>query len=363
MYSFEPTEEQKMLVDAVHKYAAKDLREAAHEADESGGFPEALISKGWELGVVQASVPEAFGGFGDHSTVTGALAAEELAWGDLAGALTILGPGVLAFPLLLAGTEEQKKKYLPPLVGGGYRPVSLAWVEPRFDFDPGELRSTARLENGGFVLDGHKCFVPFAHQAESFLVFASLEGKTQAFLLPRQTQGLTVLEREGNLGIRALPTFEIKLDNCRLPAEARLGGREGHDPGLLLHSTHVALAAMAIGVARAAYEYAMNYAKERVQFGVPIAQKQVIAFMLAEMATEIEAARLLVWEAAWTLDQGQEATRAVTLAKTAADDTVMSVTDRAVQILGGHGYIREHPVEMWMRNGRGFPTFTGLAMV
>jgi acyl-CoA dehydrogenase len=363
MYGFEPSEEQKMLVGAVHKYAAKDLREAAHEADETGGFPDSLISKGWELGVVQASVPEAFGGFGDHSAVTGVLAAEELAWGDLAGALTILGPGVLAFPLLLAGTEEQKKRYLPSLVGGDYRPVSLAWVEPYFDFDPGELRSTARPENGGYILGGHKCLVPFADRAENLLVMASLEGKSQAFLLPRETPGLTVLEREGNLGIRALPTFEVKLENCRLPADARLGGKGGHDPALLLNSTHVALAAMAIGVAKAAYEYALNYAKERVAFGVPIAQKQAVAFMLAEMATEIEAARLLVWEAAWTLDQGQEATRTVVLAKTAADEMVMMVTDRAVQILGGHGYIREHPVEMWMRNGRGFPTFTGLAMV
>jgi len=363
MYSFEPSEEQRMLIDAIHKFAAKDLREAAHEADESGAYPEALIGKGWELGVVQASIPESLGGFGEHSAVTGVLAGEELAWGDLAGAMHILAPGLLAFPVLAAGTDEQKQKILPPLLEGAYRAATAAWVEPFFDFDPSELRTTARKKGDSYVLDGHKCFVPLADRAEHLLVFAAVDGRTQAFIVPRTTAGVTVLEREGNLGLRALPTFEVKFEGCTLPAAARLGGDAGFDPLLLLNVTRVALAGMAVGVSRAAFEYALAYAKDRVQFGVPIAQKQAVAFMLAEMATEIDATRMLVWEAAWTLDKGLDATHAAALAKTGADDTTMMVTDRGVQILGGHGYIREHPVELWMRNGRGFPMFTGMAMV
>jgi alkylation response protein AidB-like acyl-CoA dehydrogenase len=154
------------------------------------------------------------------------------------------------------------------------------------------------------------------------------------------------------------------LDAVKVPAANRLGGEAGHDVEMILAPMRVATAATAIGVANAAFEYSKNYAKEREAFGVKIAQKQAVAFMLAEMRTEIEASRLLTWEAAWKLDQGKaDAFTAAYLAFTGATDMAMMVTDRAVQILGGHGYIREHPVEMWMRNGRGFATFTGLAIV
>jgi acyl-CoA dehydrogenase len=158
--------------------------------------------------------------------------------------------------------------------------------------------------------------------------------------------------------------FRVKLDSVRVPAANRLGGASGHDFAPILAAMRVATAAAAVGVANAAFEYSMNYAKDREAFGVKIAQKQAIAFMLAEMRTEIEASRLLTWEAAWKLDQGKEdAFTEAYLAATGAADMAMMVTDRAVQILGGHGYIREHPVEMWMRNGRGFTMFTGLAIV
>jgi acyl-CoA dehydrogenase len=165
------------------------------------------------------------------------------------------------------------------------------------------------------------------------------------------------------LGIQALPTFSLKLENVKVPAEARLGGEDGFDPAPIIASTQVAMAAMGIGVSKAALDYVLPYAKEREVWGVPIAQKQSIAFMLAEMAIEVESNRLLVWEAAWKLDAGEDAMKSAYLALTGATDTAMIVTDRAVQALGGHGYIREHPVELWMRNGRGIPTFAGMAMV
>jgi alkylation response protein AidB-like acyl-CoA dehydrogenase len=175
---------------------------------------------------------------------------------------------------------------------------------------------------------------------------------------------LEVGEREKLMGINALPLYKLRLNGVRTPIENRLGGSAGHDFALILAASRLALAAMAVGLSRAALEYACEYAKDRDVFGVKVAQKQAIAFMIAEMATEIEAIRLLTWEAAWMLDAAKEdAAKHAYLAHTGAIDMAMMVTDRAVQILGGHGYIREHPVELWMRNARGIATLTGLAIV
>ncbi len=365
MYSFEPNEEQKMLIDAVRRYAENDLRPAAREAEESGELPMPLVNKGWELGVLQASIPEAYGGFGERSAVTGVLAAEEMAWGDLALTLAVMAPGLFAMPILIAGSEEQKKEYLPPVIEAEWRPYTAALIEYFFDFDPFALRTTATAEGEEYVLRGEKAYVPFAKEAEAMIIYASLDGQTQAFIVPKGVDGLSVSdEREKLMSLNALPLYRVKLDGVRIPKANRLGGEEGHDFKPLLASQYLAMSSMAVGVSQAAFEYSRDYAKEREVFGVKVAQKQAIAFMLAEMATEIEAIRLLTWEAAWMLDTGrEEAFKHAYLAMTGAMDMAMMVTDRAVQILGGHGYIREHPVEMWMRNGRGFATFTGLAIV
>lgn len=364
MYSFEPTEEQQMLAEAVGKYAGNDLRTAAREAEEGGELPKKLIGKGWEIGLLQASLPEAYGGFGERSAVTGVIAIEEMAFGDLAGTLAVMAPSLFATPILLAGSEEQKQNYLPRVIGGAWSPYAAAFIEYTFDFDPNSLKTTATLDGGEYVLNGEKVFVPFAKDAAAILVYANLNGQTQGFIVERSAAGLTVSdEREKLMSLNALPLYRVKLDNVKVPASNRLGGAAGHDFEPILAAMRLATAATAIGVANAAFEYARDYAKEREAFGVKIAQKQAIAFMLAEMRTEIEAIRLLTWEAAWKLDTGKEdACNEAYLASVGAADMAMMVTDRAVQILGGHGYIREHPVEMWMRNGRGFATFTGLAI-
>jgi acyl-CoA dehydrogenase len=365
MYSFDPTEEQQMLVDAVGKFAVNDLRPAAHEAEESSELSKRLINKGWELGLLQASIPEAYGGFGERSAVTSVLALEEMAFGDLAGTLAVLKPSLFAMPVLLIGSEEQKQTYLPRVIEGEWSPYTAALIEYAFDFDPNALRTNATLKDEDYILNGEKAFVPFAKDAEVILVYANLNGQTQGFIVPKDSAGLTISdEREKLMSLNALPFYRVKLDSVIVPASNRLGGASGHDFEPILAAMRVATAAAAVGVARAAFEYSMNYAKEREAFGVKIAQKQAIAFMLAEMRTEIEASRLLTWEAAWKLDQSKEdAFTEAYLAATGAADMAMMVTDRAVQILGGHGYIREHPVEMWMRNGRGFAMFTGLAIV
>ena len=365
MYSFDPTEEQQMLIDAVNKYAVNDLRAAAHDAEETRELPKKLVSKGWELGLLQASIPEAYGGFGERSAVTGVLAVEEMAFGDLAGTLAVMTPSLFATPILLAGTEEQKQEYLPKVIEGDWTPYTAALIEYAFDFDATSLKTRATASGDGFIINGEKAFVPFAKDAEAILVYVDLDGKTQGFILPKNTPGLTISdEREKLMSLNALPMYRLTFDSVKVPAANQLGGASGMDFELVLASMRIATASAAVGVANAAFEYSKNYAKEREAFGVKIAQKQAIAFMLAEMRTEIEASRLLNWEAAWKLDQGHaDAATEAYLAYTGAVDMAMTVTDRAVQILGGHGYIREHPVEMWMRNGRGFATFTGLAIV
>lgn len=365
MYSFEPTEEQQMLVEAVGKFAGNDLRTAAHEAEEGGELPKKLVNKGWEIGLLQASIPETYGGFGERSAVTGVLAAEEMAFGDLAGTLAVMTPALFAMPILLAGSEEQKQTYLPEVIEGEWGPYTAALIEYSFDFDPNALKTTATLNDEEYVLNGEKAFVPFAKDAEFILVYANLDGQTQGFIVPKDSAGLTIgEEREKLMSLNALPLYRVHLEDVRVPASNRLGGPSGQDFEPILASMRLATAAMAVGVANAAFEYARDYAKEREVFGVKVAQKQAIAFMLAEMRTEIEAVRLLTWEAAWKMDTDREdACTEAYLAATGAADMVMMVTDRAVQILGGHGYIREHPVEMWMRNGRGFAMFTGLAII
>ncbi len=361
MYSFEPDDEQKLFIDSIKHFASSELRRAAREADENKNIPEDLVKKGWELGLLQASVPEAYGGFGERSAVNGVLAAEELAYGDLATAIAIGVPGLYAMPILLAGSEEQKGKYLPQLVGTGWKAYTSALIEPAFNFDPNDLLTKAVEQEDSYVLSGEKVFVPFADRAEALIVYAHLNGETKAFIVPRDAAGLTVGEsREKYMGLNAIPFFKVKLDGVKVPRASLLEGNFAS----VLDASRIAIAAMGVGLARAAFEYARDYAKEREVFGVKVAQKQAIAFMLAEMATEIEAIRLLVWEAAWSIDKKKEdASQKAYLAVTGASDMAMMVTDRAVQILGGHGYIRDHPVEMWMRNGRGLATFTGLAMV
>lgn len=353
-----------MLIGTVERYAKGDMRPAAHDADEESQLKPALIEKGWELGVLQASIPESYGGFGEHSAVTGVLVAEEMAWGDLAGALAVMTPGLFALPILVAGSEEQKAHYLPSLVEAEWQPYTAALIEPCFDFDPNDLSTIAEAQGDAYVINGEKVYVPFASDAKGMIVYARLGRHSQGFIVPTGAEGLEVGEKMKLLGIHALPVYRVRLNGVRVPRENRLGGDAGHVMEPILGLSNVAMAGMALGLSRAALDYSRDYAKERDVFGVKAAQKQAIAFMLAEMATEIEAIRLLTWEAAWKLDQGKEdAYQHSSLALVGAMDMAMMVTDRAVQILGGHGYIREHPVELWMRNGRGIATLAGLAMV
>ena len=369
MFCLEPSEEQKMMQETARSFAAEQLRPLAHQCDEGGEIPGSLVDKAWELGLFSTVIPEECGGAGmERQAVSGVLLSEELAWGDLSLAMTILAPALFAYPLLTAGTPEQLKHYLPLVCGGKPPCLTAAVMEPVMDFDPGRLACTAMSRNGSYLLTGGKCLVPMGSQAEKFLVYASIEGQkgygnVGGFIVDRTQQGLTVSGRERNMGLNALDTVGIELREVVVDPEAVLGEGKGCDFSRIMSYSRVALNAMAVGVARAAHEYARDYALQRYAFGEPIAYRQAISFMLAEDFMEIEAARLLTWEAAWRLDAGHDAFKEAYLAKLYADQVVVKVTDDAVQTLGGHGYIREHPVERWLRNGRGFSCFEGLAIV
>jgi len=366
MLSFNPSEEQQMLIDAIAKYAVNDVRKIAHEADEHSELPRDVVRKGWEIGILPAGIPETYGGFGEYSAVTNVLAAEELAYGDLSVAMAVMAPALVALPVLISGTEEHKQNVLPALAEETPPGFTAALIEPGISFNPASLKTTAKRENGHYLLNGAKCYVPLAADARLMVIYArdSETGQIDGFLVEGGVEGMTISEREKLMGIRALPTYRVNLSNVKVSAACKLGGEQPTQYQKILSHSRVALTAMATGVARSAFEYARNYAKERVAFGVPIAQKQAIAFMLAEMAIEVDAMRLMAWEAAWKLDTDPNAdvTKDSVLAKEYADKSVLEVTDRAVQVLGGHGYIREHPVERWLRNGRGFVNFEGMVM-
>jgi alkylation response protein AidB-like acyl-CoA dehydrogenase len=364
MISFQPTEDQTLVVETIRRFVNERVVKTRHDSDESRQLPANLVKEGWGLGLLAGWVPEELGGLGEeHSMVSGALYAEELAAGDLSLALHLLTPALAGLPIALYGTSEQKERWLPALAGDDFPHLTAAWGESHWDFDPLTPRTLATLQGDTYVLNGHKAIVPLAEDAELILIYATEAGQAQVFLVEKDAPGLKISPRERNMGLNALATYEIILENCTVPTSAKLGGEQGADVTRLLACSRVGLGGLAVGLARSAHAYALNYAKERQAFGRPIAQFQSIAFMLAEMAWEVDAARLMVLEAAWNLDKGNDSLSQSALAKIYSDEMALMVADRSVQILGGHGYIREHPVEGFLRNARSFVLINGLGMI
>jgi alkylation response protein AidB-like acyl-CoA dehydrogenase len=351
--SFKLSEEQEVVRDSLHEFAEQAIRPIARECDEASEVPAGFLDQVSELGLVSTGIPEAYGGGGEErSPVTNALVAEELAWGDATLAVAALAPAAFAFAVLDQGSDAQKKELLPLFCGPKFHAASLAWIEPSPAFEPLLPRTLAEPKGQGFVLSGAKSFVPYGDRASHFLVVCRNDGGHDAFVVPRDAADLTISLPDKNLGLRALPTATLELERVELPASARLGGDAGCDVRRLLDHSRAALAAVMTGLARAVVEYAIPYAKERVAFDQAIAQKQGIAFKLAEMHIETDAMRWMTWKAASQLEQGQDARRAAHHARAYAAAQSMFVADEGVQVLGGHGFIREHPVEMWYRNAR-----------
>jgi acyl-CoA dehydrogenase len=366
--SFALTEEQVALRDLAREFAEKEIRPKAAEYDEQATHPADIIEKAHEVGLMNPHVPEEYGGVG-LSMFDGMLIGEELSWGCAGIAVSIVANMLGAAPVVLAGTDEQKRTWLPPLVE---TPIlcSFALTEPNAGSDVSGIQTTAVREGDEYVLNGSKMFITNAGHAAWIVVFASTD-KSQghrglsAFVVPTDLEGVTIEKHLDKMGQRATDTSAVAFQDVRVPAGNRLGEEgEGFKIAMrTLDHTRPGTAAGAVGVARAAYEHAIQYSRERVQFGQPIAMNQGVNFLIADMAAEIEAARLLTWQAAWLLDQGKRATLQSSFAKRFASDTAMKVTTDAVQIFGGYGYIKEYPVEKLMRDAKLFQIYEGTSQI
>jgi acyl-CoA dehydrogenase len=368
--SFALSEEQKELRRLAHTFAEREIRPREAECDADMRHPVEVIAQAHELGLMNLHVPEEYGGPG-LSAFDGLLVGEELYWGCSGIGTSITANGLGAGPVILFGSAEQKTRLLPPLVE---RPMlcSFALSEPGAGSDVAALRSSAVREGDEYVLNGSKTFITNAGHAEWAVVFAKTDPAKghrgiSAFVVPMDAQGVTIEKHLEKMGQRATDTSAFALRDVRVPAENRLG-EEGDGFKIAMATldfTRPGTAIGAVGVAQAAYEHALEYAKERVTFDLPIAMHQGVGFMVADMATEIQAARLLCWQAAWMLDRGmgRESTLYSSFAKRFAADTAMKVTTDAVQVLGGYGYIKEYPVEKLMRDAKLFQIYEGTSQI
>jgi acyl-CoA dehydrogenase len=366
--SFALTEEQKGLRDLARDFAEKEIRPKAAEYDEHSTHPVEIIQKAHDVGLMNPHVPEEYGGAG-LSSFDGMLIGEELSWGCAGIAVSIVANALGSGPVMVAGTDDQKRNWLVPLIES---PIlcSFGLTEPNAGSDVSGIQTTAVREGDEYVINGSKMFITNAGHAAWIVVFASTD-KSQghkglsAFVVPTDLEGVTVEKHLDKMGQRATDTSAIAFQDVRVPADNLLGEEgEGFKIAMrTLDHTRPGTAAGAVGVARAAYEHAVEYSRTRVQFGQPIAMNQGVNFLIADMATEIEAARLLTWQAAWLFDQGKRATLQSSFAKRFASDTAMKVTTDAVQIFGGYGYIKEYPVEKLMRDAKLFQIYEGTSQI
>ena len=364
MISFELTDEQRALQALAHEFAERELRPIAAECDVTGEPPPDLLARAARLGLTSYAIPGQYGG-GDADAVTSAIIAEELAWGCAGLAAGLSATMFPVRPLLAFGREEQRRRYLPRLASAEGCVGAIAFTEPHAGSDIGAMRATARREGDAYVLAGEKCYVTNGGVADVTVVFVKLDGAVTAFLVEGGDAGVVAGRKEEKLGLRASYTGSLVLDEAQIPAE-RLLGDEGEGTAVALDFFEVSrpqVAAAAVGVARAAFEHATAYAREREAFGRPILDRQGVSFKLADMAIAVEAARLLVWRACEALDRGLDALVLGSYAKAYSADAAMRVTTDAVQVLGGAGIMRDHPVEKWLRDAKVFQIVEGTSEI
>ena len=353
MIGFELTEEQRELQALAHEFAERELRPIAGEWDERDDYPPGLLARAAAVGLTSYAIPAEHSG-GDVGAVTGALIAEELSWGCAGLAAAMQATMFPVRPLLAFGSPEQQRRYLPWLASTDGCLAAIAFTEPHAGSDVAAISSTARRAAGGYVLSGEKSYVTNGGIADVTVVFAKVDDRITAFLLESSDAGVTAGRKEAKLGLRASYTGSIALQDVQVAEERRLG-EEGQGLEIAMDFFEVSrpqVAAAAVGVARAAFEHATAYARERKAFGRPIVDRQGVSFKLADMAMAIEAARLLVWRAADAVDRNRDAGLLGSFAKAFAADTAMRVTTDAVQILGGAGVMKDHPVEKWFRDAK-----------
>jgi alkylation response protein AidB-like acyl-CoA dehydrogenase len=364
LFDLEPDDEQQMLQEAVGAFAAEQVRPAASGADAACAAPPELLAQSNELGIGVLGVPEALGGvMAERSAVTGVLVAEALAHGDVGIAAAALAPGSVATALGLWGDADQQATYLPAFTGDEPPAAALTVLEPRPLFDPFALRTTARRDGGDWVLSGVKSLVPRVAEAELFVVAASTGGGAPAlFVVESKTAGLSV-EAEPAMGIRAAATGRLVLEEVRLPAGAVLGEAAPDVYEACVQRARIAWCALAVGAARAVLDYVIPYVNERTAFGEPISHRQAVAFAVADVAIELEGMSLATLRAASRADQGRSFAREAALARRLCADKAARIGSDGVQLLGGHGYVKEHPVERWYRDLRSVGVMEGALLV
>jgi acyl-CoA dehydrogenase len=367
MVDFTLTDEQKALRELAHDFAAKEIRPVAWELDRDGTWPQAIIDKAHEVGLMNTHLPEEYGGPG-LSYLDGCIIEEEMSWG-CSGVQTSLGAnGLASAPVMLGGSEQVKREFCEELVAGP-KLASFCLTEPDAGSDVSGMRTRAVRKGDKYVLNGSKCFITNGSYADFFVVYAKTDPEAghrgiSAFLV-RKDDTVIVDKKEDKMGQRASNTATITFNETEVDARYLLGEEnKGFKLAMMvLDRTRPGVAAMATGIARAAFEFATTYSKERVQFGVPIAMHQAIQFMIADMATKVHLSRLAVWNSAVLLDQGKRNTLESSHAKRFAADTAMEVATDAVQIYGGYGFIKDYPVEKLMRDAKIMQLYEGTSQI
>lgn len=364
VFDLRGSEEQQMLRESVHDFALAKLRPAAEEADAESAAPAELLAQSGELGLTMVGVPEELGGaVEERSAVTSVLLGEALAAGDMGIAVACLAPAGVSTALALWGDADQQATYLPAFVGEDVPAAALAVLEPRALFDPFDLHTRAREADGGYVLTGAKALVPRALDGELFIVAAQLAGHGPAlFIVEPGTSGITV-EPEPAMGVRAAATGRMTLEDVKLPAAALLGDASPEVFRDCVQLGRLAWCAVAVGTAQAVLDYVIPYVKDRTAFGEPISNRQAVAFAVANIAIELEGMRLATYRAASRVDQGLPFAREVVLARRLCSERGATIGSDGVQLLGGHGYVKEHPVERWYRDLRAAGVMEGALLV
>jgi alkylation response protein AidB-like acyl-CoA dehydrogenase len=364
LFDLRPDDEQSMLCEAVSDFAAVHVRPAALAADEATKTPQALLAQASELGLGMLAVPEQLGGVvAERSAVTAVLAAEALAHGDMGIATAVLAPGAVAGAIGLWGDAEQQSTYLPSFTEENPPAAALAVLEARPAFDPRELSTKARREGGDWVLRGAKSLVPLASSAELFVVAADVQGTGPVlFIVESGTRGLAT-EPDPAMGLRAAATARLILEDVRVPARARLAEGDPTAFAECVARARIAWCALAVGSAKAVLDYVIPYVNDRVAFGEPIANRQAVAFSVADIAIELEGMRLATWRAASRADRDVSFAREAALARRLCASRGTRIGADGVQLLGGHGYVKEHPVERWYRDLRAAGVMEGALLV
>ncbi len=374
-FDLTPTDDQQMIAETVREFAAEILRPAAHDADAAAAAPADLLARAAELGITLVNVPEAFDGAAtERGTVTNALVAEALAHGDMGLALPILAPSGVAVALTHWGSDEQQKTYLPAFASDDVPQASVVITEPRALFDPFALQTKAVRSPSGYRLNGVKALVPAAGSAELFVVAAELDGRPALFIVEAKSKGV-VVEADPSMGLRAAGLGRLHLTDVAVPQSALLGwdGTDSHDTAAAdlraeqyadaVRLARLGWASLAMGTGQAVLDYVIPYVNEREAFGEPISHRQAVAFMVANIKIELDGIRLVTLRGASRAEQGLSFGREAALARKLATDKGMQIGLDGVQLLGGHGFTKEHPVERWYRDLRAVGVAEGVVLI